>query len=978
MVRRLALAAICLIPGIALAQPAPDSTWSAVPFSTGQPAKFWFEWGMLSGYDFQRERGSQRFFVDMLSRTTAPQFGLLDLAAEAAVGQRGSEPDQAVTGYVKLPYFRGGLEYDFQAKDVFFKMSVQGAIRRGGLLHAGDRLRIDYTPGRRTLAAGFMFHFPWGEYRATRPYQSFTPFPSAPSPPRSAALRDTSLALAVENVRLAMRAIDRLLTPNFGKSGIFTPRGRKKFQRVVSEVQDQLATPGGTFWEEDSAYHAGLERVFKITADDPSLARSAEDVIWRRVVVPYDRCFGQRKHPVELGGLLAQAGAAFDEVLRARHLDEPRRVASLDAFRRVVVGIDQAERAARKRWDDPRLVWIPLNYGLRREQYDSQAEMQSALGDLIGDRFTDANSVRYLLNDRFHYEFRRSLLETRVYHVLWVHDYRGLNRHKVADRVAWSQTIDGYVEAFTRAIHEMDHGERAYLPQFYLFLDEHYYRENKSRGIISFLEHMSERTPVTIVDTVLARRAREGVARLHAAIAASPTLARMPRDEVRRRIRVYVSVTNPYDPSFAGDLLMRDHRKIAFRDVFEDDPASGEAISTGEGIGEHYLGRYWEDRSVVIRGADLVLFKSAVRKLYQTQGIPEARIPTVFRARPYPARYAARCDSLRQAGWTTGVLTAMNETGFGEKKATVMKAALYNLMAAGSLLIAPDSIWTSDFWAAMFVSAALRGVLVYPIAPAAANAPSDALPTMSLLHENLVTLLRVTNLLEPEIKRAGGALRIGIYQREKDVNDVREVLDVLTKQSGRVPGRPAVHPDVARALLAERESMDATYEGPRQVIVDDVVGRKPNLHLKTQFFAGANALSVLGRREWAPVLRRYFEIRRRQTTGTATADDEITSALLRLRDGEAPCLADAVGAGDGDGTFLFYTIGSHNQDRRSMLYDGEVLNAVGGPDAWITLIDFVFLMSAADWPTTETELNAHYPVPGGFMRSLARKIRNLI
>jgi len=142
-----------------------------------------------------------------------------------------------------------------------------------------------------------------------------------------------------------------------------------------------------------------------------------------------------------------------------------------------------------------------------------------------------------------------------VYHVLWVHDYRGVNRHKVPDRVAWSQTIDGYVEALTRAIQEMDRGERRILPQFYLFLDEHYYRENKSRGIISFLEHMSERTPVAIRDSLLARRAREGVARLRAAIAASPTLARMSREEVRRRIRVYVNVTNPYDPSFAGDLL---------------------------------------------------------------------------------------------------------------------------------------------------------------------------------------------------------------------------------------------------------------------------------------------------------------------------------------------------------------------------------------------------------------------------------------
>ena len=47
---------------------------------------------------------------------------------------------------------------------------------------------------------------------------------------------------------------------------------------------------------------------------------------------------------------------------------------------------------------------------------------------------------------------------------------------------------------------------------------------------------------------------------------------------------------------------MRDHRKVVFYDISEDDPYRGEAIFTGAGIGEHYANLSWEDRSLLLRG----------------------------------------------------------------------------------------------------------------------------------------------------------------------------------------------------------------------------------------------------------------------------------------------------------------------------------------------------------------------------------------
>ena len=62
-----------------------------------------------------------------------------------------------------------------------------------------------------------------------------------------------------------------------------------------------------------------------------------------------------------------------------------------------------------------------------------------------------------------------------------------------------------------------------------------------------------------------------------------------------------------------------------------------------------------------------------------------------------------------------------------------LKAVLYNLMLAGSVIVVPDSIWTSDFWAGMLISAALRGCRVYVVAPAHEQAPSNAAPTLELI-----------------------------------------------------------------------------------------------------------------------------------------------------------------------------------------------------------------------------------------------------
>jgi hypothetical protein len=480
------------------------------------------------------------------------------------------------------------------------------------------------------------------------------------------------------------------------------------------------------------------------------------------------------------------------------------------------------------------------------------------------------------------------------------------------------------------------------------------------------------------------------MARLRDAVRQSPALAARGSEYVQRRLRVQVQITYPHDPSYAGDMLMRDHRKLAFCDVSENDPSAGCGVFTGEGVGEHYAGPYWEDRSLLVRGAGLVRLKSAARGLLLSQGFREDEIPLCLRAQAHGERHASTLDSLSQDGWSDDLLVTMNETGWGPKQSTVLKAILYNLMPRGALMIAPDSLWTSDFWAGMFVSAALRGCRVYVIAPAGEHAPSNALPTLGLMQETLSALFRARERLAPALARVEGELHVGLYTRESDVSDMRAYLKSLLespRNTSLFSPDLQLHPDVLLALQAEYDTLQSAYAGPAHPLPIDGEG-KPQIHMKAQFYASKEALRILARPEWGPILARYLAVRRRQTASPENGFEDLSPSLFVDGGGSAgvpgrvfAAYHDSVRAAtpaDADKVFYLATVGSHNQDRRSMMLDGEALVAVSGPGALLTAIDFASLLQTATWPATSEELNARYPKSGNLLKKLRRWIRNLI
>jgi hypothetical protein len=89
----------------------------------------------------------------------------------------------------------------------------------------------------------------------------------------------------------------------------------------------------------------------------------------------------------------------------------------------------------------------------------------------------------------------------------------------------------------------------------------------------------------------------------------------------------------------------------------------------------------------------------------------------------------------------------------------------------------------------------------------------------------------------------------------------------------------------------------------------------------------------------------------------------------------------AVHAADTDdpGPAIYYvTVGSHNQDRRSMFLDGEATALVAGEDALIAALDFAFLIGVTDWVDSVEELEERYPSKKSLIRRFSQWLRDLI
>lgn len=980
--------------------------------SLGQPSRAGLYFGGSLGYDWREGESSSLVLYGSLGTTREignPIAAPLAASVEAYGGMRAEDPEGGIRALIQFVPFHLSFGVDYRIPDnrAGLLLGVTSAVRRGGVFGAGTLLRIEWNAGSLGAARASVL-VPLGQPIAghTRPRASRVDVPVRSGANPSPVLEAERLEPPLANVRAAASRIEQLIVPFLDYPGA-DPRAA--LAPLLAELRTAPSLPGvhGGGMQTEAvvrAYHAELDRAFSMAASNRSLpigattpegldaAAKAREILRTHVLYPYNRLLGQWRTKTTFAGLAAHARGNFARsVVSIPSLSAERDAPLLYVFDQLIQAVGDIERGALHRWEDSRAVWLPLQLGLRPEDHDTQAELDRIVEAAAGVTFTDGNRVEYLINDQFQKEVIQSINRTRDYHVLWIHDFRGRNAEGLPDASSLRYVVDAYLNALTASIREYD--TRTRVPVFMIFLDEHYYRVNEGRLWLDLLENplgTAPRLPPGYEES--ARILEAAQERLRAAVTGSRLLQAEAQQYgdgwLRNIVRVHVSITNPPDPSFwsrqlmpvAGmsDNWMRDHRKIAFYDISEDDPYQGEAIYTGMGVGEHYVGATWEDRALKVQGPAVLSLKAQARRLLESQGITGEKIPYPLRQRPVPDNYRAaiEAEKVRQrerGGRDQRAVELHNLTGFQEKQVNVAKATLFSLMPPGSVVKVPDSLWGSALYAALLSGSAFRGCRVLFVAPSLAAAPSSAWPQMAVAHDLFARLIVLQQELGPELEAAGGMLKTGIYNPGIGVQEVGPRFKAAYENARRTPFLRRLfplHPFVDSLLIHADEMLRGVSGGvepPGEIM--------PKLHLKANFFASREGWdSLVARPEMAQVLEAYLTPLADTTVDPKAAAESLAAASEQLQANFSAVLSPEERAR----VMYFLMIGSTNQDYRSMYMDGEASVLLSGWSGVVSLVDFGLIMTLSVWIDDLDMLDALIPPPTDFQRGVSRHFRPLM
>lgn len=980
--------------------------------SMGLPSKYEPYAGPMLTYDGQIDEWGGHALGGVNRYLLNPNFGI-GLAGEGYLGIVDGDTDYGVRllGVFDFLFIRGGLDYSFRSEETDFILSASFPLKRGGLFGRGDSFRLDWIPGRdHSFNVGLTIPL-WQPYKGkTRPKQDRVSLPEHRKKKKISKeiILTDQIESVLEKICHAAGWVNKYITPFFDQELSREEDELSEFREKVQTFKEHLTLvddeypQGHTFNAEVMSYHRAVNEAFALALGGNSagsnslserIALKAREVLLNNIIIPYNRVLGQNKRNDSLTGYGSSAKMKFAEWLDdATGISSKQRDAVLYVFEELVEIMDENRAGSKKVWKDSKLVWIPLQYGLNPSDYDSQKKMDDILDAVAADEFVQGNDIYYVINEQFQAEVARMILEAEDYHVLWIHDYRGVTPSGNPDRIGYAMTLFGYLAAMIRRVKAYD--DTGKLPVYVIFIDQYYYEENKGKLWLELLQDPLRhdfRLPPGYEEWE--QRIREAQDELREAVTASSRLQAQSKQRgeawLFNMIKVHVNVTNPSDFSFrsarlidnfpvAPDNLMRDHRKVSFYDVTELDPGKGEAIYGGLGIGEHYAGPTWGDRSILVRGPILVSLKDAARRVLLQQGFKEKDIPPPLRKQPRPADYDQKIKALEAKGWNARVMDVHNETGFRSKPINTIKATLYSLMPPGSTIIVPDSLWNSPFWGGMLTGAALRGCRVMVIAPALENAPSAGFPQMSRAYELFSRLIIVGNVLSHEIAAAGGMLKVGKFAPVSDVGDIRAALREFKKGIERYPFLKEVFPfdpDVYDAM--DRFDAELETKGFKPTYyTEDIEKRRPKLHIKVNFFASKEMQDLLSLEGWDDLMLNYGHYRAsivgRKEVYVDVKDipEELEETANRLLNTYWGSLSQK----EKERVIYFLTVGSQNQDYRGTIMDGEVASVVSGQYALVGLVDLFFTAGLTTWVDNIEELDELLPPERGWRRWVGRYI----
>jgi phosphatidylserine/phosphatidylglycerophosphate/cardiolipin synthase-like enzyme len=928
---------------------------------------------------------------------------------EGYAGLRDVHADGGARGLLICNLFRVGAGVDYNLRDGADLMLAYAASgRRGGLIGGGSELRLEWLPTRGNsfnVAINVPLHQPHrGRTRVDRTHVVLRA-----ERPRPVTVPSDQPALepVLDTLRETAMWINRVTVPKLGAA-----RGDPAEAAAVAAGSLKPRLADRTVADDIAAYHRLLTRAFSIAlsgvpeagpALGAAVAEQAKAILLDRVLFPYNRLIGRPKREDTTREFAGHARGVFARWLVTESgVPAQRTEAALYVFQRLLDIVEEIRSANRRAWGDSRLVWLPLQLALTPEQYDEQSELDTLIGHAVGHPITHGNRIWYVHNSRFQLELIKSIGKAAEYHILWIHDFRGLNDSGQPDRLSLLVVTHAYLAALAERVSRYD--STGTLPAYMVFLDQHYFEKNRSRSLLNVLQDPLGRTLNLPPGDSLARNLLEAQDRLRRAVAASRLLraerAQYGEEWLHRLVKVHINITNPADPSFRSrqilpiigmpDDAIRDHRKVVLYDVSEEDPYRGMAMYAGMGVGEHYAGPAWEDRAVMVQGPAALTLRDEARRLLETQGIAGGEMPRVLRPRQkapdYDGRVQMEIDTLDAKGEVASrAVDLHNGTGFDFKEISVAEATIFNLMAPGGVVKVPDSLWLNELLASLLTGAALRGVRVLIIAPSLASAPAPAWPNMAAVHDLLSRVIALRRVLAPELARAGGLLRVGLYEPTSDVDDLRDRAAVLRRNLRADSVLRTLYGldsaalrmlDSAAALMRVVGTDTGTALGQRPGQVAESQPIRPKLHFKGFLYVSRDPWSrLISGPPMARCMAVYLAERWRQVQHPDVDEGDMANAMQKCGAEVINPILARLSPGERFHWVFFLEVGSANQDYRSMTMDGEAAVLVTNWTSLYAVPDFVLLTGLVTWVDDQAELDRHLPPPSKLKRSIARWVK---
>ena len=236
------------------------------------------------------------------------------------------------------------------------------------------------------------------------------------------------------------------------------------------------------------------------------------------------------------------------------------------------------------------------------------------------------------------------------------------------------------------------------------------------------------------------------------------------------------------------------------------------------------------------------------------------------------------------------------------------------------------------------------------------------------------------------LEATGGLMKVGLYAPETDAGNTPAKMKALVgtlEENTWLRDLYGFRGAALEDLRTLAEELDAAGFNRKYAIAQEVVTAK--LHLKAHFYATPEAWDgLMGGPEAETFLEAYYRGIAKQnqalSEGTAEAGDMEATTEALIPPGVAMIEAHqtALDPALRERAMLYLTVGSHNQNFRSFIMDGEVAFVVSGWAALHGLPDFITLAGLSIWVNDLEDLEALFPRYEGMQRRLGRWMRIVV